>query len=209
LTHLVEKLAGLHCQVCVISCACRHYWYTAHRFSVPVQEDEDGDDEGYDEDMVTKVHVQDQTHQEYDDPQLSPTSFNGYSHASVCDDVSPRAPSSKSIIIKSEASVDVHPIRINSLPFPAIPLSRVVRYAYFLAPCLQQNRQTQLDSGFFLLFLQQHAEGSSLNIKVWEDQSVTPNELAAKRSISAHSTSAHAICLCFHFNTFVTPTLAL
>jgi hypothetical protein len=100
----------------------------AHRFSVPVQEDEDGDDDGYDEDEVAEVHVQDQTHPEYDDPPLSPTSFNGYSHASVYDDVSARASSSKSIVIESEASADVYPIRINSSPFPVIPLSQSESY---------------------------------------------------------------------------------
>ncbi|KAJ2913139.1 hypothetical protein MD484_g7274, partial [Candolleomyces efflorescens] len=132
---------------------------------VPVQEDEDGDDEGYDEDVVAEVHVQDQTHQEYDDPPLSPTSFNGYSHASVYDDVSPRASSSKSIVIESEASADVYPIRINSSPFPAIPLSQSESYG------------------------QQHAERSPLNSEVWEDRSATTNELAAKRSVEASSPS--------------------
>ncbi|RXW16721.1 hypothetical protein EST38_g9137 [Candolleomyces aberdarensis] len=136
---------------------------------MPVQDDEDMDDEEYDEDEVAEVVVQDQRgqHQEYDDPPLSPTSFNGYSHREAYDDVSPRVSSTKSIVIESEASADVYPIRINTSPFSAIPLSQSESYG------------------------QQHAERSPLNSEAleWEDRSTATNELAAKRSVEASSPS--------------------
>lgn len=98
---------------------------------MPIQDDEDGDeDEEYEDDVVAEVVVQDQrgNQQEYDDPPLSPTSFNGYPHREAYDDVSPRVSSSKSIVIESEASADVYPIRINTSPFAAIPLSQSESY---------------------------------------------------------------------------------
>lgn len=134
---------------------------------MPVHDDEEGEEgEDYDEDVVAEVVVKDErtNYQEYDDPPLSPTSFHGgYSQPELYDDVSPRVSSTKSIVIESEASADVYPIRINSSPFKAIPLSQSESYG------------------------QQHAERSPLNSEFleWEDRSAT-NELTAKRSVEAN-----------------------
>lgn len=138
-------------------------------FRMPVRDDEDGETEGaggeYEEDVVAEVVVKDERtdFREYDEPPVSPTSYHGYSQAEVYDDVSPRVSSTKSIVIESEASADVYPLRFNS---PAIPVSQSESYG------------------------QRHLERSPLNSEFleWEDRSAT-NELTTKRSVEASSPS--------------------
>lgn len=92
--------------------------------------DDDEEYDEYDDDVIAEVVVKDERgqYQEYDEPPLSPSSTQGYLQRDVYDDVSPRASSTKSIVIESEASVDVYPIRINSSVFNAIPLSQSESY---------------------------------------------------------------------------------
>lgn len=93
--------------------------------------DDDDDYDEYDDDVVAEVVVKDERdqYQEYDEPPLSPSSTQGFlQRDTVYDDISPRVSSTKSIVIESEASADVYPIRINSSAFNAVPLSQSESY---------------------------------------------------------------------------------
>jgi len=90
---------------------------------MPVHDDGSVEDE--EDDDAEEVVVKDQ---DYDDPPVSPTSYGGYPRTEIFDDISPRVSSTKSIMIESEASADVFPVRFTSSSFAAIPVSQSESY---------------------------------------------------------------------------------